>query len=159
MPIICLMVRENHKMVREKSGNSVRAHGWTPCPVFLLFFGNIFLFSSYFFWWKNPFFLFFWPTYVLGTLPESSRCWQHHLVDSHFARHAMWFICIDILKIVNCECWNTQQYITFKWDQILSWIYEVISYTRSGTYFREKCSLKWWYHSCWMLKKSETLHK
>ena len=31
MPIICLMVRENHKMVREKSGNFVRAHGWTPC--------------------------------------------------------------------------------------------------------------------------------
>ena len=30
MPIICLMVRENHKMVREKSGNFVRAHGWTP---------------------------------------------------------------------------------------------------------------------------------
>ena len=24
------MVRENHKMVREKSGNFVRAHGWTP---------------------------------------------------------------------------------------------------------------------------------
>ena len=94
-----------------------------------------------------------------SNVPESSRCWQYHLVDSHFARHAMWFICIDILKIVNCECWNTQQYITFKWDQILSWIYEVISYTRSGTYFREKCSLKWWYHSCWMLKKSETLHK
>ena len=37
-------------------------------PVFLLFFTNIFLFSSYFFWWKNPFFLFFWPTYVLGTV-------------------------------------------------------------------------------------------
>ena len=37
-------------------------------PVFLPFFGNIFLFSSYFFWWKNPFFLFFWRTYVLGTL-------------------------------------------------------------------------------------------
>ena len=31
MPIICFMVRENHKMVREKSGNFVRAHGWTPC--------------------------------------------------------------------------------------------------------------------------------
>ena len=30
MLIICLMVRENHKMVREKSGNFVRAHGWTP---------------------------------------------------------------------------------------------------------------------------------
>ena len=24
------MVSENHKMVREKSGNFVRAHGWTP---------------------------------------------------------------------------------------------------------------------------------
>ena len=33
MPIICLMVRENHKMVREKSGNFVRAHGWTPCII------------------------------------------------------------------------------------------------------------------------------
>ena len=31
MLIICLMVRENHKMVREKSGNFVRALGWTPC--------------------------------------------------------------------------------------------------------------------------------
>ena len=37
-------------------------------PVFLPFFGNIFLI---FFWWKNPFFLFFWPTYVLGTLKRS----------------------------------------------------------------------------------------
>ena len=34
MPIICLMVRENHKMVREKSGNFVRAHGWTPWMIF-----------------------------------------------------------------------------------------------------------------------------
>ena len=35
MPIICLMVREKPQNgqgnVREKSGNSVRAHGWTPC--------------------------------------------------------------------------------------------------------------------------------
>ena len=38
-----------------------------------------------------------------SNVPESSRCWQHHLVDSHFARHAMWFICIDILK--NCQLW------------------------------------------------------
>ena len=38
-------------------------------PVFLLFISNIFLFSSFFFWLKNHFFLFFWATYVLGTLP------------------------------------------------------------------------------------------
>ena len=25
---------------------------------------------------------------------------------------------------------------------------ESVSATRSGTYFREKCSLKWWYHAC-----------
>ena len=37
MPIICLMVRENHKMVREKSGNFVRADGWTPCWGFQAF--------------------------------------------------------------------------------------------------------------------------
>ena len=34
MPIICLMVSglgKPQKMVREKSGNFVIAHGWTPC--------------------------------------------------------------------------------------------------------------------------------
>ena len=42
-----------------------------------------------------------------SNVPESSRCWQHHSnyqitcpIVSHFARHAMWFICIDSLKIV-----------------------------------------------------------
>ena len=42
-----------------------------------------------------------------SNVPELSRCWQHHSnyqitcpIVSHFARHAMWFICIDILKIV-----------------------------------------------------------
>ena len=46
-----------------------------------------------------------WASYV----PESSRCWcptsfqlpDYDTIVSHFARHAMWFICIDILKIVN----------------------------------------------------------
>ena len=47
-------------------------------PVFLLF---SVIFSSYFFWRKNPFFLFFWPTYGLGTLhcpsiPMSIH-WRH----------------------------------------------------------------------------------
>ena len=55
-----------------------------------------------------------------SNVPESSRCWQHHsdyfyyTVVSHFARHAMWFICIVILKIVNCECWNTQPFHHFQ---------------------------------------------
>ena len=53
-----------------------------------------------------------------SNVPESSRCWQHHSnyhpVVSHFARHAMWFICMGILKIVNCECWNTQPFHHFQ---------------------------------------------
>ena len=43
-----------------------------------------------------------------SNVPESSRCWQHHfnygLFVSHFATHAMWLVCIDILKIVNWKC-------------------------------------------------------
>ena len=45
-------------------------------------------------------------------MPESCRCWQHHSnklpdygpIVSHFAIHAMWLVCIDILKIVNWKC-------------------------------------------------------
>ena len=75
-----------------------------------------------------------------SNVPESSRCWQHHYyqVVSHFARHTMWYICIDSLRVfkncqvkMDCECWNTQQITNFKWDQILSWIYAVISYNMS----------------------------
>ena len=47
-----------------------------------------------------------------SNVPESSRCWQHHSnwlpdygpIVSHFATHAMWLVCIDILKIVNWKC-------------------------------------------------------
>ena len=35
----------------------------------------------------------------------------------------MWLVCIDVLKICQlkmyCECYNTQFFITFKWEQIL----------------------------------------
>ena len=40
-------------------------------------------------------------------VPESSRCWQPHSnyhIVSHFARHVMRLVCIDILKIVNWKC-------------------------------------------------------
>ena len=51
---------------------------------------------------------FFWAS----NMPESSGCWQHHSnllpnygpMVSHFATHAMWLVCIDILKIVNWKC-------------------------------------------------------
>ena len=39
---------------------------------------------------------------------------DYYQVVSHFARHAMWFICMGILKIVNCECWNTQPFHHFQ---------------------------------------------
>ena len=45
---------------------------------------------------------------LASNVPESSRCWQHHsnygMFVSHFATHAMWLVCIDILKIVNWKC-------------------------------------------------------
>ena len=42
-------------------------------PVFLLFLGNIFLFSSYFFWWKNPFFPIFLADLCAGH-PVQKQC-------------------------------------------------------------------------------------
>ena len=54
-------------------------------PVFLLFISNIFLFSSFFFWLKNPFFLFFWPTYVLGTLSSmGEKSWNRTILRDYY---------------------------------------------------------------------------
>ena len=55
-----------------------------------------------------------------SNVPESSRCWQHHSNYQittrlfHILQDIMWFICMDILKIVNCECWNTQPFHHFQ---------------------------------------------
>ena len=47
-----------------------------------------------------------------SNVPESSRFWQHHSnqlpdygpIVSHFATHAMWLVCFDILKFANWIC-------------------------------------------------------
>ena len=68
---------------------------------------------------------------IVPMLATSFQLPDHYTIVSHFARHTMWFICIDIFKIVNWK-WtvsveiHNNSSLSWKWDQILSWIYEVI---------------------------------
>ena len=73
-----------------------------------------------------------------SNVPESSRCWQHHSNYQITTRlfHILQDMPCDLfvwvfqkLSTVSVEIHN--HFITFKWDQILSWIYEVISYNMS----------------------------
>ena len=68
---------------------------------------------------------------IVPMLATSFQLPDHYTIVSHFARHTMWFICIDIFKIVNWK-WtvsveiHNDSSLSGKWDQILRWIYEVI---------------------------------
>ena len=70
---------------------------------------------------------------IVPMLATSFQLPDHNPIVSHFARHTMWFICIDIFKIVNWnEPWVLKYTIIHHFlesgTRILSWIYEVISY-------------------------------
>ena len=75
-----------------------------------------------------------------SNMPESSRCWQHHFnklpdygpIVSHFATHAMWLVCIDILKTENVN-----------WKCTVSIIHNNSSLSSGSRYCKEEV-ISWW---------------